>query len=342
MRTTRTFFDVEPMTITRPMPLGIGLYGYAGRGKSESAARLAEGMQRVYGGEVFYADTDGSRGLALRDRFKFRYIEFPAPHNALDFADLLRQFSQRKGVLVIDQMTEEHEGEDGLLDTHDKRKGGDERKTAVAWALAKSQHKVLARELRRALITIPVIVCWRAQDKIDWNHKGQNGKTEPQDLGEMPIGSRDLPFEMTATYLLPTSGERGQPCLNPTSTGEILMTKIPEQFRNIVQRGQTFTAAHGEAFARWAVGTAANPEAARLATALEAAPDVPTIETLGREVLQLVKAGTLTKADEAALKLAAKKRRGALAGGAPPEARPSPRPPTAPPPANPEDFDRTA
>ena len=334
MRERRQFQSVDPRTITRPNPFAIGLYGYTGTGKTESAFRLAVGIQRVYGGSIFYADTDGGRGLHYRDRWAHEYIDFPAPHNALDFADLISGHIGKRGVLIIDQMTEEHEGEGGLIDTHEERKAGNEKKTASAWAFAKAQHKILARTLRAGVASIPIIICWRAQDKLDWNHKNERGQTEPKALGEMPIGSMDLPFEMTATYLLPI-GSRGEPCLSPKEVGEKMMTKIPGQFLDIIRPGDKFTEAHGEAMARWAMAPAM-PRAA-------AAPAGPPAETPGTRILARLAAAKSTadlnvieadyKAHAAAreirksegeqIRLLAAARREALAGVVPPDLEPA-------------------
>jgi hypothetical protein len=269
---TSSFSDVDPMTIRQPAPLGIGVYGYGGAGKTETALRLAFGIQRVYGGDVFYADTESRKGLAYRRLFPFRYIDFRAPHNALRYIELIRTFSQRKGVLVIDTFTEEHDGEGGMLETQAEAKGDRESRNAVAWALAKGQHKKLPRVLRQALQTIPIIGTWRAEDKTDWNHKDERGKVTPVPKGEMPIGSRDVPFEMTLHFLM-RAGAKGVPCLRPETYGEDIMTKIPRWFDGLFRPDQPITEEHGEALAGWAMAEAA-PEPR------EAAPKAPDVDEM--------------------------------------------------------------
>jgi hypothetical protein len=310
-RKSRTFSDVDPLTIVRPQVFAIGLYGYTGTGKTKSALELATGIQRVYGGDLFFADADGGRGLHFRKEYPgMRYIDFLAPHNALDYADLISSYENRRGVLVIDQMTHEHDGEDGLLDTHaaeKERRGGDDSKNTVAWALAKSQHKVLARTVRRVIQSLPLVICWRAQDKTNWNNK-EEGRVKPVPLGEMPIGSMDLPFEMTATYLLPV-GSRGVPCLKPDAPGERLMTKIPDQFIGIVKPGEQFRAEHGEAMARWAMEPC--KPFYRLMAAIERAT-AEDIDALAEECKAAVKNRSLTPAEAAKLSAASLARREAI------------------------------
>ncbi len=311
-RKTRIFNDVDPSSIVRPQVFAIGLYGYTGTGKTKSALELATGILRVYGGDLFFADADGGRGLHFRKSYPdMRYIDFPAPHNALDYADLIASYENRRGVLVIDQMTHEHDGEDGLLDTHaaeKERRGGDDSKNAVAWALAKSQHKILARTVRRVIQTLPLVICWRAQDKTNWNNR-EEGKVKPVALGEMPIGSMDLPFEMTATYLLPV-GSRGVPCLRPDAPGERLMTKIPDQFLGIVKPDEQFCAAHGEAMARWAMEPC--KPFYRLMAAIERAT-AENIDAIAEECKANVKAHAVTPQEAAKLSAASLARREAIA-----------------------------
>lgn len=312
----RTFADVDPATLTEPTPLAIGLFGYTGTGKTESALRIAFGMRRIYGGEVYFADTDNGRGQQYKSMFPFRYIDFPAPHNALDYADLIEAYAEKRGVLVIDQMTEEHDGEDGLLDTQARVKGGNEKRNAVAWGVAKGQHKRLVRVFRRVMRQLPIIVTWRAQDKLDWSHRNDEGRIEPVGLGQMPIGSKDLPFEMTATYLLPP-GSRGVPCLapNPNNYGEVIMTKIPRFLATMIPEGERLSEAHGEAMARWAIG-----DFRRYAAELAAAATEADIRRIGGEVNALVRARTITRADGDRLAAVAAERRAALAAAAEPAA----------------------
>jgi hypothetical protein len=335
---TRRFEVVDPATITDPVALSVGLYGFTGTGKTESAMRLAFGIRRITGGRVILADCDNGRGLhfcrgpsALFPETS--YVDFRAPHNARDYIGLLEQMAGEKGVLVIDNMSAEHDGEGGLLDSkeaamYDRNGNYKEGRAAVAWNEAKTPHKAMVRAFVRVNRQLPIIVTWRAQEKLDWSAKNEQGRSEPKSQGEMPIGSRDLPFEMTATYLLPI-GSRGTPCLAPTERGEQMMTKIPRWFADIVKPGKAFTEDHGEAMARWAFGGVDRPDVARLLAALECAPDGAAIDALGREATALAKGGTITKADLGKLVAKAKERRGVLASGAPstvPEPRPTPKP----------------
>lgn len=327
----RKFIIQNPANITDPVALSIGLYAFTGQGKTECSLRLAHGIARVTRRRVVLADCDNGRGLHFcrgpNPMFPdVDYIDFKAPHNALDYVDLLEQMRNEQVVLIIDNMSAEHEGEGGLLDTFEHAKRGDEKRNAVAWGAAKTPHKQLVRVFPSVNRTLPIIVTWRAQEKIDWTHK-ENGKTTPQSKGEMPIGSNDLPFEMTATYLLP-AGSKGAPCLDPKEKGEKLMTKVPRWFEGIVRPGEKFAEAHGEAMARWAFATGSKKTAppsdpGEHAEAIESfrarfrdADTSDAVNTIARELAKLPKGHPIRTGANAAYKAADARCKGEL----PPEA----------------------
>jgi hypothetical protein len=332
----RRFEFVDPATIIEPTALSIGLYALTGQGKTECSLRLAFGIRRVTGGRVFFADCDNGRGLHFVRGPKAMfpeaiYTDFKAPHNALDYVDLLEQMSREKdAILIIDNMSAEHEGEGGYLETkeaamYDRDGKFKEGRTAVAWNIAKTGHKKLVRAFVKVNRTLPIIVTWRAGEKLDWSHKDERGKIQPESQGEMPIGSKDLPFEMTATYLLP-AGSKGAPLLTPQAKGEQLMTKIPRWFEGIVKPGEKFREEHGEAMARWAFG-ASKPAPPgekpypRLWARVQAAQPAD-VDALATECKAAFEAKTITRGEAANLSKAIAARREALAGVVNPDAEP--------------------
>jgi hypothetical protein len=141
----RRFEIANPNTITDPVALSIGLYSLTGQGKTRSSLHLAHGIARVYQCPVVLADCDNARGLhfirGAQAMFpNVGYIDFKTPHNAMDYVDLLAQVSRDQVVLMIDNMSAEHEGEGGLIDTYEDAKQGKESRNAVAWGKAKAQH----------------------------------------------------------------------------------------------------------------------------------------------------------------------------------------------------------
>lgn len=290
-RQRREFAD-EPL-VRRRSRWRFGLFGYSGSGKTWSALLLAQGFRSVWGGSIVFADADGGRGRDYADYFSgVRYTEFQPPHNALDFVDLIEQYQRENCILIIDGMSEEHEGDDGLLETQEEATGGNKKKNAVGWAVAKAQHKRLAHAIRNC--PIPLVLCWRGTDKLDWKTGG-----EPQKLGIMPIGSKDLIFEMTATLFLPPGSieRRGVPCLNPQLDGERMMTKLPRQFQHLFVDGEPLSALHGERMAWWAMGDDAPSHVLKARQAIRAAEKMADLEETAAIIREAPKTKTLTGAE---------------------------------------------
>jgi ABC-type cobalamin/Fe3+-siderophores transport system ATPase subunit len=102
-------------------PLFTGIVGPSGTGKTFSALRLATGMQRVTGGEIFGIDTESNRMLhyaplpgekadPMRGKFAFRHVPFAAPYGSLRYLAAIR-YCASKGAknIVIDSGSHEHD-----------------------------------------------------------------------------------------------------------------------------------------------------------------------------------------------------------------------------------------
>src|SRR5215471_21060867 len=102
-------FVAKP-AVRESVPLLIGLMGPSGSGKTFSALRLATGIQKVTGGDIYGIDTEARRMLHYADRFKFKHIQFDAPFGSLDYLACIQQ-CVRDGakVIIVDSMSHEHE-----------------------------------------------------------------------------------------------------------------------------------------------------------------------------------------------------------------------------------------
>jgi len=142
--TTRSFED--RVAIRERVPLLIGLGGPSGSGKTFSALRLATGMQRVTGGEIYFIDTEARRALHYAEQFNFRHVEFKAPFSPLDYLAAI-EFCVKKaaGVVIVDSMSHEHEGPGGVLEWHeaelDRMAGDDYKKRDQAEGRAPPTHQ---------------------------------------------------------------------------------------------------------------------------------------------------------------------------------------------------------
>jgi ABC-type dipeptide/oligopeptide/nickel transport system ATPase subunit len=257
----RTFED-HPAVRGR-VPILVGLYGPSGSGKTFSALRLATGMQRVVGGEIFCADTESRRALHYADLFKFRHLEFTAPFSPLDYLAAMEHCVQRGALtMIVDSMSHEHEGPGGVLEMHEQEvarlSGGDPRKAERVNMLAWAKPKAARRRLINTVLQLGcnAIFCFRAKEKI----KLESGKP-PKDLGWMPIAGDEFAYEMTVNCALhPASG--GVPTWDSEMPGERAMMKLPRQFEALFSELRPLCEEIGEAMARWAAGDAAPKQAA--------------------------------------------------------------------------------
>lgn len=247
------------------VPLLVGIISASGAGKTYSALRLATGIQRVAGGEIFYVDTEANRALHYADKFKFRHVPFAAPFNPLRYLGAA-QYCQKRGagVIVFDSFSHEHSGVGGVLDMHETeltRIAGDdwkkrERCTGLAWGKPKAERGKLIDGLVQ--MNMNFVFCFRAQEKMDWKNKDEDGKLK--DLGWQPIGAMPMVYEMTARALL-QPGSGGIPDWNPQIQGEKQLIKVPEQFIDLFKReaGKPISEDMGEEMARWAQGEPPKP-----------------------------------------------------------------------------------
>jgi len=272
----RTFEDLA--AVRTAVPLLVGLSGPSGGGKTFSALRLATGIQRVTGGDIYVIDTEARRALHYADDFRFRHLAFEAPFGPLDYLAAIRHCAAKGAkIIVVDSMSHEHDGAGGVLEMHTAEcdRLAKEWKTSVdkvkmsGWAKPKQER----RQMISAILQLPInwIFCFRAKEKI--KVKG-GGKPEPQ--GFMPIAGEEFIFEMTMTALL-LPGANGVPTWQSNEIGEKLMIKLPRQFRDLMlgQKGPLDESV-GQQLAEWAAGApqAAPPDVDTLIVRYQAGEDV--------------------------------------------------------------------
>lgn len=247
---TRTFED-KP-AVREQTPLLIGLMGPSGGGKTFSALRLARGIQKVSGGEIYFIDTEARRALHYADQFNFRHIDFKAPFGPLDYLAAIEHcVAKGAKTIIVDSMSHEHEGPGGVLEMHDQEMGGDFKKSMIAWKKPKGER----RRMINSILQMPInfIFCFRAKEKL----KVKKG-AEPDQMGFMPIAGEEFVFEMTANaLLLPNAG--GIPTWQSDYQGEKMMMKLPTQFASLFAEPRPMDEALGEAMARWSLGVKQRP-----------------------------------------------------------------------------------
>jgi len=231
----------------------IGLAGSSGSGKTFTAMRLASGIS---GGKPFAViDTENRRALHYADQFKFEHAELRAPFRPATYAEAIAA-ADAAGypVIVVDSMSHEWAGDGGILDWQEEefqRMGAREAVKMAAWIKPKAAHKHMVTKLLQ--VRAHLILCMRAEEKIDMV-KGDDGKMKivpkvgPGGFkGWLPICEKNLPYELTASFLL-TADAPGIP--KPI--------KLQEQHRALFPLDQPITEESGRLIAQWAAGGASD------------------------------------------------------------------------------------
>jgi len=240
----------------------IGLAGASGSGKTYTAMRLAKG---IAGDKPFAViDTEAGRAKHYADAFRFDHGDLAPPFNPDAYADAIRA-ADKAGypVIVVDSCSHEWAGTGGCLDMQeaelDRMAGDDWKKREAckmaAWIRPKGQHKKMVQTLLQ--VRAHLIMCFRAEEKIEMV-RGDNGKLQivpkvtPTGIdGWVPICEKNLPYELTASFLL-LAAHPGIP--KPI--------KLQEQHRALFPLDRPITEESGRKIAEWAAGGEARKESA--------------------------------------------------------------------------------
>lgn len=268
MSAARERVFTDEVAVRKSVPLLIGLVGPSGSGKTKSALRLAEGIRRVCGGEIFGIDSEANRMLHYADKHTFRHVPFSAPFDALSYLSAVEYCAKRGAkTVIIDSASHLHEGPGGTLEAHEAecerlmRAWKTDSRDKVQMAAWKNPKQELRKFLNVVLqMQINTIWCYRAKDKM----KIVPGQ-QPKPLGFMPIAGDEMIYEMTLNCLLPPNSS-GVPSWHPEELGERAIVKLPEQFREIFGgQPRQLDEDTGERLARWAAGGIKdNPEVTAL------------------------------------------------------------------------------
>jgi hypothetical protein len=271
MAAPKRVFHAEP-AVRKAVPLLVGIMSPSGGGKTLSALRLATGIQRVMGGQIFGVDTENNRMRHYADDFKFQHVPFGAPFGSLDYLDCLRQcHSKGARITIVDSMTHEHIGEGGYLETAEStvtRIAGanasfkDRQKVQMlGWATAGPLRQKMIEGIKQ--LDGAFIFCFRAKEKTKPVRK-QNGETEIIDMGFMPIAGEEWVYEMTLNCMLEPRSD-GVPTWRTDHIGERMMMKLPIQFKSILAESAPLSEDIGERLAHWAAGGSGNVTHSRTA-----------------------------------------------------------------------------
>lgn len=226
----------------------IGLAGASGSGKTYSALRLARGIA----GERPFAviDTEAGRAKHYADAFRFDHGDMAPPFSPAAYADAIKAADDAHyPVIVVDSMSHEHAGQGGILDMQEaefERMGGRDAVKMASWIKPKGEHRRMVQRLLQ--IRAHLILCFRAEEKIEMVREDgkmvvRKKQTATGIDGWVPICEKNLPYELTASFLL-MAAHPGVP----------LPIKLQAQHREMFPAGQPIDEEAGRRIAEWASG----------------------------------------------------------------------------------------
>jgi hypothetical protein len=251
------------------VPFLVGIIGPPGGGKTWSALRLATGMQRVRPGPIVLIDTERGRASKYAKDFDFMRVEFNPPFVPADFLEAIKaQLPLNPAAIIVDSLSDEHEGEGGVLDWHDRdvpKMGGNE---WAAWSKPKASRRTMINGFLQ--IKTPLIFTFRAREKTK-QMKNDRGRDTPTNIGYQPIAPSEIIYALDLTCILPPKAE-GVPIWKSEKAGEDFIIKLPNYLKPFVAEGKPLSEDMGAAFASWAMGSTVPSHRPESVASVQAAP----------------------------------------------------------------------
>lgn len=268
------------------------IVGWPNSGKTLSSIRLATGMLRARPGKIVVVDSNLRRSLYYADDYEFDVVHLTPPFSSERWRSAYQQaLGMGATIIVGDCMSDEHEGEGGVLDSHERevdrlvdramKKKPDQDEWAArdrlsqgAWRSVKRDH--LDLRLWMLQQRVDWILTYRAKQKVDMANKNEL-------LGWQPVGGADIIADLTFKCLLPPMSD-GKPDWKPNLPAEKLLVKNPQHMREMLTKYPQLNEDLGELIARWANGGDS-------AVALPVVPQRPASQPSSRPAAQPSGAG---------------------------------------------------
>jgi hypothetical protein len=192
--------------------------------------------------------------LHYADMFQFDHLELPSPFRPEAYTEAIKA-AEKAGykAIVVDSFSHEWAGEGGVLDWQEEelqRMAGDnygkrEACKMAAWIRPKMAHKKMVQHLLQ--VKSSLILCFRAEEKVKMEKEKdpQTGKekTVIVPIGWQPICSKELPYELTVSFLL-----------TPDKPGFPQPLKLQEQHKALFPLDKPINEESGRKVAEWAAG----------------------------------------------------------------------------------------
>jgi len=254
-------------------PMLIGLLGPPGSGKTRSMLRMMRGVQRVFQGPLVLIDTEAGRSKKFSPRdgeaanpdhpteatYDFQRIDLEPPFRGDRCWEAMKMaLALHPAAVGFDNLSDEHVGEGGYLDFHDKeieRMGGNE---WGAWNRPASCRKRLISGISHVAAPPILFFTFIAEEKTAQIEIEEGGRKKKKVInkGWTPVAPLLILKTLDLTCILPWDS-KGHPIWESRHLpGEDFIRKWPDHLVALFQPGQ-ITEAHGEALARWAAGAPA-------------------------------------------------------------------------------------
>lgn len=254
-------FQSRPATRVGIKPL-LGIFGESGGGKTRSALLLARGIVGSQG-RITLIDTENGRGHIFADVIPGGYnvVDFTPPFSPERYVEAIEYAEKGSDIIIIDSMTHEWAGEDGILDMQEKEltrmAGYDYAKREsckmASWIKPKMLHKKMVMRILRS--PLPLICCLRGEHKTHMGKNAQGKSTVSTDTKCSPIFDKNFIFEMLINgEIFSRDGEGGFLRVDKI-THETLLSCLPKE-------GEKISIHHGELIARWCASPGDTPKSA--------------------------------------------------------------------------------
>lgn len=199
-------------------------------------------------------DTECERSRKYAGDFDFLRVDFDPPFRSIDFLSAVReQLKHKPAAIIVDTLSDEHEGEGGYREWHDTEVERVKNEWA-AWNKPSMARQQMIRGFQR-IKAPPLIFTFRAREKTRQVERRDNGRTKKEvvNIGWQPVTSLQVMHGLDLTCILPPRSE-GVPVWQSDRVGEDFIIKLPDYLKPYIRDKQQLSEELGHAFASWAMG----------------------------------------------------------------------------------------
>lgn len=182
--------------------LRLALAGPAGSGKTFTSLLIAQSLAQSEGGRVAVIDTENGSASKYADLFDFDAVSLTASSGFAPerYLEMLREAeSAGYPVIVMDSLSHEWAGKDGILEAVDQAASQSNGNKFVAWGRVTPRHDKLVR----AIVESPAHIVCTLRAKMEYvQERNERGRTEIRAVGMKPIQRDELEYEFDVYGLL--------------------------------------------------------------------------------------------------------------------------------------------